>query len=790
MIEPKPLRKRVGRLRMVASACALLMFASIGASCAQSESIPWDEWRAHWVSEAPESDLVARARESAQRDSIVQLLTVVLERDGLSAAPSDPLQVSWIHARVLEGLSNDDPRFLPFLRRTDTATIARGWDPAGEWTMPAVLALSEHDFPDAARSWCRSAVVDWSDAAFLHVLHVEAEQALGDTVASGRVATEILAQGEWPRWTEEPLREAQIAAALVERNTSAEWMLADYARRFSVGPWYLSNARRWALLSNRATRADSLSWELLRQFPSSQPARRILEQRVPQGGADFAARPFQLRLLLTVAETHGAFDRFVTIADRLRDDLSASGRDSLALRLAQLGYKARRYDDLLQLVEGGRWSPGPARRAEWARTVARAYRNTGKVASMEEWFGIAEREGDDEVANNSLLEWGRELESQREFARAESVYRRLIARDPSSKLAALRAGLCLFRIGHVEVAKELFEAALAGDADVRSAAYFWLARCALDEENQVRAETLLRELAGPGELGDTYYGFRARTALQAREETGNLELGDVRGYWSWLGSIADAPELGSVRPLLEMNEGRPWQSDNQGLPAALNEAARRLMLFRQFGRNAWATRALEELDGMKELGEGRERIATLHRLGFPDLATRRTIRNGYSDPQLRYPTPYGAAVLAACSRWSLAPEWSWSIMRRESFFERTVQSGAGAIGLMQFMPATAREVAAAHGLPAEPLRAPYVNLRLGIAHLRDLVDELSGNWPAALAAYNAGIDNARRWQHPDDDLDIYIENIGYRETRDYVKAVLQGYWTYRELLRGRLGNEP
>ena len=785
--------RRVLVLRIVclAATSAYCAFAAPGTVTGQTNvPAPWTEWRTQWSSAVPATDLVARARESARRDSIVHLLADVLQRNGLPASSADPADAAWIHARVLEALSNDDPRFLPFLKRADAPSVARAWDPSGKWTLPAVLALSEHGAPEAARAWCDGAVIDLTDAPFLHVLRVEAELAAGDTLAAGRAANEILASGALPSWAQERVHEARIAAALASHDRAAGPLLADYARRFTIGPWYLTNARRQALLSDRPARADSLGWELARQFPSSHAAKRWLEQRIPlASGAWIAARPSQLRLLATVAESHLAFDRLVKIGDGLRDHLSSAGRDSFALRIANLGYKARRYQDLLALVESGRWTPGPSQHAEWARTVARAYRNTGQIPSMETWFAVAEREGNAEIASSALLEWGRELESQREFARAETVYRRLLGRDAGSKTAALRAGLCLYRLGRMDDARPMFETALAGDAEVRSAAYFWLARCALESGEPALAESLLRELSDSGELSDTYYGFRARTALQAREEAG-LVLGDVSGYWSWLASIADAPAIEAIRPLAEMNEGRPWESDNQGLSPALNEAARRLMLFRQFGRSAWATRALDALDRMPELGDGRERIATLHRLGFPDLATRRTIRNGYSDPQLRYPTPYGDAVLAACARWNLAPEWSWAIMRRESFFERTVQSGAGAIGLMQFMPATARQVAAAHGLPAEPLRAPYVNLRLGIAHLRDLVDELSGNWPAALAGYNAGIDNARRWQHPEDDLDVYIENIGYRETRDYVKAVLQGYWTYRELLRGRLGTEP
>jgi soluble lytic murein transglycosylase len=61
--------------------------------------------------------------------------------------------------------------------------------------------------------------------------------------------------------------------------------------------------------------------------------------------------------------------------------------------------------------------------------------------------------------------------------------------------------------------------------------------------------------------------------------------------------------------------------------------------------------------------------------------------------------------------------------------------------------------------------------------------EYEGRWPVLLAAYNAGPDPAERWLHPEDDLDEYIEQIGYRETRDYVKAVLHGFWVYRQRLR-------
>jgi soluble lytic murein transglycosylase len=123
-------------------------------------------------------------------------------------------------------------------------------------------------------------------------------------------------------------------------------------------------------------------------------------------------------------------------------------------------------------------------------------------------------------------------------------------------------------------------------------------------------------------------------------------------------------------------------------------------------------------------------------------------------------------------------------MRRESFFESAVVSGAGATGLLQLMEGTARETAERHGLAAGPLRSPRVNIELGSAHLGDLLAEEPDQWPVVLAAYNAGLPPARRWRLPGEDPDVYIEMIGYRETREYVRRVLEGFWVYRGLRRG------
>lgn len=130
-----------------------------------------------------------------------------------------------------------------------------------------------------------------------------------------------------------------------------------------------------------------------------------------------------------------------------------------------------------------------------------------------------------------------------------------------------------------------------------------------------------------------------------------------------------------------------------------------------------------------------------------------------------------------------------AIVRQESAFDVAARSHAGARGLMQLMPATARETARKANVPYEPERltqdAVY-NITLGATHLDGLLDSLDGNLPLTFAAYNAGIGNVRRWmktfgdpRDPKVDPVDWIERIPFAETRDYVQRVLENLQVYR-----------
>ncbi|WP_299371342.1 lytic transglycosylase domain-containing protein [uncultured Tateyamaria sp.] len=159
--------------------------------------------------------------------------------------------------------------------------------------------------------------------------------------------------------------------------------------------------------------------------------------------------------------------------------------------------------------------------------------------------------------------------------------------------------------------------------------------------------------------------------------------------------------------------------------------------------------------------------------------------------------PYYALHPLAQADLPMAPEMSLAIARRESEFDPVVQSGVGARGLMQIMPATAAEVAGDLGRSAEHSTArltsdPVYNAELGSEFLSQLAGRFDGNVVMMSAAYNAGPSRPIRWMdlygdprgQGEDALVDWIEFIPFRETRNYVMRVTESLPIYRARLGG------
>ena len=142
-------------------------------------------------------------------------------------------------------------------------------------------------------------------------------------------------------------------------------------------------------------------------------------------------------------------------------------------------------------------------------------------------------------------------------------------------------------------------------------------------------------------------------------------------------------------------------------------------------------------------------------------------------------------------------EWAFinGIIRQESRFDYAAVSHAGARGLMQLMPATAREVASRHGVRHQTgwlTSRPSHNIYLGSGYLRQMLNRFNGNYAMAAAAYNAGPGRVDRWlrefgdpRKKEIDLIDWIELIPIYETRNYVQRVLEGVYVYRDRLKGQ-----
>jgi soluble lytic murein transglycosylase len=148
----------------------------------------------------------------------------------------------------------------------------------------------------------------------------------------------------------------------------------------------------------------------------------------------------------------------------------------------------------------------------------------------------------------------------------------------------------------------------------------------------------------------------------------------------------------------------------------------------------------------------------------------------FNDYELLYPQPFDREVRAAAKLTDVEPHLIYGVLRQESLYRTDAVSGAGAYGLLQLLPSTARRTAQHFERPRPSptdLFIPSTNVALGAGQLRILLDRFSGQTAVALAGYNAGPAAAARWLPLEAvDPDIWVENIPYNETRGYVQRVL------------------
>lgn len=305
-------------------------------------------------------------------------------------------------------------------------------------------------------------------------------------------------------------------------------------------------------------------------------------------------------------------------------------------------------------------------------------------------------------------------------------------------------------------------------------AHEWRIRSALWQGQYAQAAAWLHELPEPMAADARWVYWRARaTELSGRPAQAApifRTLAPGNGYYALL----SAWRLGEKhRPVSRPAPYEPQvQLELSALPAV--QRARELFLI---GRNEWANpewrRALDGRDELARIQAARLasswgwHVQAMATLGNPPLA---------EDFELSHPDAFSAEIAAGAQASGLPQEWLYGLIRQESLFQPKVISRSQAIGLMQLLLPTAREVARKEKRPApsrEDLFRPSLNIALGSAYLRQMLERFGGQFVPALSAYNGGPNAVARWL-PDEPqpADVWMENIPFNETRLYVPKIL------------------
>ncbi len=296
----------------------------------------------------------------------------------------------------------------------------------------------------------------------------------------------------------------------------------------------------------------------------------------------------------------------------------------------------------------------------------------------------------------------------------------------------------------------------------RHRARFWLAQALSTHNDHERAQRLFEQVIRDAPL--SFHALAAALALGVTPETAiSATLPNAQSFDANL-QPADYIRIERAEGLLavgardlaadELREFRAKDSLSNGFLYYL------AVLAGQVGAHLTSFGALSEL-----INRGADAAYSSHAL------------------PLVFPSPYYDLILKTAESFDLDPLLVLSLIKQESAFEAGIASSVGAQGLMQLMPATAADTEP--GLERARLSEPETNIRVGAHYLKKMLSRFNGNVAFALAAYNAGPGAVDRWireNRANRGLLEFIEQIPYRETRDYVGSIIRNYFWYSRTL--------
>lgn len=515
--------------------------------------------------------------------------------------------------------------------------------------------------------------------------------------------------------------------------------------------------------------------------PEAGPANELLgslraELKAQYPAPSEALRRARAEKLWAQGAYRGARSAYVDLSVRAREPTRTEAR----LRAAMALYKLRVVKQAC--AELGQITRVPATlEAEFLSYRVRCALDAGAEARAEADLALLEKNFPrTDWCQDALLIAGNTALARGDNARARSYYQRLLrvwAQGRAAAEAHWKLTWLTYRARETPAATRLLEEHLTQfpDSPFLARALFWRARLALAARQEPVAQrllALLREWA-PRDY-HTQQAERMRAGLQGAP-AGNHSRLPV-----WLEKLSlprERPLSGSLPPPLRRRVDKAgvlaqlglWELADRELEAAFQALAHPEISL------ARARAALEQ----QKYALATE---TMHR-AFPAYWRYRLDDLPREAWETMFPRPYWELIEREAQRQRLDPYLVAALIRQESRFEDQAVSSAGALGLMQLMPATARDLARQRSLSKNRIVDPALNIRLGTRYLAQLLRRFEGNAEKAIAGYNAGGSRVEEWatQAGTTETVEFVESIPVTQTRQFVYIVLRNYRFYRDL---------
>ena len=382
-----------------------------------------------------------------------------------------------------------------------------------------------------------------------------------------------------------------------------------------------------------------------------------------------------------------------------------------------------------------------------------------------------------EIANFLLSRWARtDLPAATKFWRANG--NRFGFSDKRVQEALAKYAVLAAKRGLPEASQLLSE--VKPDRDVR----YWLVRTALRNLDWKQSLVHLDGLTDSERSQPRWQYWRARSLEEQGFDSAAKKIyQNLAGKFEYYGFLA-ADRL-SLEYSIAMDRPLVKEAELQALKQS-DQIAQAIEFFLVDipweGRRRWNN---ELAEASNDRLFAAARIA--QSVGWHDralMAVLGTKEGGALD--ILFPTPYSEYVKRVASTYDVEREFVYAVMRQESRFITDIRSSAGAVGLMQLMPATARQMGKELGIsvPRWKLIQGELNIKLGVKYLNHVLSRFDNNLVLAAAAYNAGPSRVKKWiADAPMDADVWVETIPFDETRDYVRAVLFNTVVSQWLLR-------